>query len=112
MDRAGAAGPADVALVGTEKEVISALEDLAEAGANELLAVESACGHLSQEPARDEAVPLGSRLATGQQLVAPGLGQILERGRTSFSVPTSATSAGPAAPARSMEARRRGVLYP
>lgn len=40
MDRAGAAGPADVALVGTEKEVTAGLEELAEAGADELLAVE------------------------------------------------------------------------
>ena len=40
MDRAGAAGPADVALVGTEKEVTTALEELVEAGADELLAVE------------------------------------------------------------------------
>lgn len=40
MDRAGAAGPADVALVGTEKEVLAALEELVEAGADELLAVE------------------------------------------------------------------------
>jgi 5,10-methylenetetrahydromethanopterin reductase len=40
MDRAGAAGPSDVALVGTEKEVLAALEELAETGADELLAVE------------------------------------------------------------------------
>jgi F420-dependent oxidoreductase-like protein len=40
MDRAGAAGPADVALVGKEKEVTAALEELAEAGTDELLAVE------------------------------------------------------------------------
>jgi len=40
MDRAGAAGPADVALVGTEKEITGALEELAEAGTDELLAVE------------------------------------------------------------------------
>lgn len=40
MDRAGAAGPADVALVGTENEVAAALEELAGAGADELLAVE------------------------------------------------------------------------
>jgi F420-dependent oxidoreductase-like protein len=40
MDRGGAAGPADVALVGTEKEIVAAAEELAEAGVDELLAVE------------------------------------------------------------------------
>jgi F420-dependent oxidoreductase-like protein len=40
MDRAGAAGPADVALAGTEKEVTAAVEELAGAGVDELLAVE------------------------------------------------------------------------
>jgi alkanesulfonate monooxygenase SsuD/methylene tetrahydromethanopterin reductase-like flavin-dependent oxidoreductase (luciferase family) len=40
LDREGAAGPADVALVGDEKTVQAGIERLAEAGATDFLAAE------------------------------------------------------------------------
>jgi alkanesulfonate monooxygenase SsuD/methylene tetrahydromethanopterin reductase-like flavin-dependent oxidoreductase (luciferase family) len=38
LDRGGAAGPADVAIVGSDEEVAAALGDLADVGATDLVA--------------------------------------------------------------------------
>ena len=51
LDREGAAGPADVAVVGDEASVLAGLERLASAGATDLVAVEFA-SHKSPERAR------------------------------------------------------------
>jgi 5,10-methylenetetrahydromethanopterin reductase len=51
LDREGAAGPADVAIVGDEASVLAGLERLASAGATDLVAVEFA-SHKSPDRAR------------------------------------------------------------
>jgi alkanesulfonate monooxygenase SsuD/methylene tetrahydromethanopterin reductase-like flavin-dependent oxidoreductase (luciferase family) len=53
LDREGAGGPADVALVGSEAEVKSGIERLAAAGATDFVAAEFASSDSERARTRD-----------------------------------------------------------
>lgn len=61
LDREGAGGPADVAIVGSEEEVVEAIRGYAAAGATEFIAV-----NYSSDPAEYERTRAALRVLTGE----------------------------------------------